>query len=101
MGGCQFANKGEGSRPSSFPRATSSTGNAFPSDCPMNTPGEPKVPPTASSSASALDHLKQLVFEIRRDMADMKFNMEMMNQRISWLVALHANEALKRPDSGI
>jgi hypothetical protein len=29
-------------------------------------------------------------------MEDIKFSMEMANQHIPWLVALHANEALKR-----
>jgi hypothetical protein len=61
--------------------------------------GEPEVPPIKIPSTSALDHLTLLVFEIQHEMEDMKFSMEMMNQHISWLVALHANEALKRPTS--
>jgi hypothetical protein len=111
-----YVDKGEGSRPCSVPRATSSARNAFPSDFPMNTSsGEPEVPPIECSSACALEHLTQLVFEIHRDMENMKFSMEMMNQHISWLVAsaissilfmfyilsylvyytLHASEALR------
>jgi hypothetical protein len=105
--GCQiewfnvnYEEKGEGSQLVFVSRATSSTHNASPSDFPMNTsPDEPKVTPNKHSLACSLEHLTWLVFEVHRNMTNLKFRVEMLNQCISWLVALHASKALKRPTS--
>jgi hypothetical protein len=95
-----YEEKGEGIWSASAPRATSSAQNASPSDFPMNSPfGELEAIPNEHSLADSLEHLMRLVFEVCHDMEIMKFNIEILNQRISWLVALHASEALKCPAS--